>query len=91
MHDGGWHFSYLGGIDKIQAKLEAFSHAELNRPEFRSDEHIRWAAENGVDLFHREGSFQFVELDDSYPQYVLDNPERFREYVFLPEGKPTRH
>ena len=38
---GGWHFSYLGGIKKIQEKLESFNHTEMNRREFKDEEILK--------------------------------------------------
>jgi hypothetical protein len=31
--DGGWHFSYMGGADRIKAKVAATAHQEINNPE----------------------------------------------------------
>jgi len=32
--DGGWHFSFLGGVEAIIKKIQAYSHQERNTPEF---------------------------------------------------------
>jgi hypothetical protein len=31
---GGWHFSYLGGVEAIRTKLESFAHAEYDTPDW---------------------------------------------------------
>jgi beta-1,4-mannosyl-glycoprotein beta-1,4-N-acetylglucosaminyltransferase len=32
IENGGWHFTYLGGEEKIKQKIESFSHQEYNNP-----------------------------------------------------------
>ena len=34
--DGGWHFSYLGGDEELDAKLTAYSHQEHNTQAYRN-------------------------------------------------------
>jgi beta-1,4-mannosyl-glycoprotein beta-1,4-N-acetylglucosaminyltransferase len=59
----GWHFSYLGGLEKIKVKIRSFAHTEFNREEFLDDKNILQALEEGKDLFKRPGvSYRFVSL-----------------------------
>lgn len=68
--NAGWHFSYLGGLEKIKTKIESFAHTEFNRDDIKSDNNISEAIERGVDIFRRQGiSYKFVSLD-SYPDYL---------------------
>jgi beta-1,4-mannosyl-glycoprotein beta-1,4-N-acetylglucosaminyltransferase len=60
----GWHFSYLGGIEKIKEKISSFAHTEFNRDEYTSEENIMRAMEKGEDIFRRPGvSYEFVPLE----------------------------
>jgi beta-1,4-mannosyl-glycoprotein beta-1,4-N-acetylglucosaminyltransferase len=60
---GGWHFSYLGGIEKIKYKIQSFAHTEFNREEYLTDENIIAAMEKGIDIFNRSGTiFKFVPV-----------------------------
>ena len=66
----GWHFSYLGGLEKIKTKIRSFAHTEFNKEEFLNDENIVNAMEEGKDIFNRPGvSYRFVSLLD-YPAYL---------------------
>ena len=67
--NGGWHFSYLGGADRIIDKIKAFSHTEMDRPEFTSVESVEKRIKNGQDLFCREkiDRFEFIEINPSFP------------------------
>lgn len=79
LHDAGWHFSFLGGIDAIQKKLAAFSHSEFgNVPREMLEARLR----RGCDLFGRNGKFFGVPLDASFPEFVVENQMRFRELIF---------
>ncbi len=79
LHDAGWHFSYLGGIDAIQRKLASFAHVEFGSvPKEILEQRIR----SGRDLFGRAGSFFGVPIDSSFPAYVLENRDRLRHLIF---------
>jgi hypothetical protein len=80
--NGGWHFSYMGGPDKISEKLQGFSHQEYNTPEFNNKEHILSVMHNGTDLFKRDQlmKMEVVPGDSHLPQYVRDNHDRFAAY-----------
>jgi beta-1,4-mannosyl-glycoprotein beta-1,4-N-acetylglucosaminyltransferase len=62
--NGGWHFSYLGGKDKIKHKIRNFSHQEYNIPEILSDEYIDFCISNGYSLF------DYYKNKNSKPQYI---------------------
>jgi len=80
--DAGWHFSYLGGIEGIRQKIRAFAHQELNKPEFAEPTHIRYAIEQGRDLFNRKSQeFEVSDLE-SLPACVVQNPLRFRHHLW---------
>ena len=71
--NGGWHWSYLGKEEKIIEKIESWAHQEYNKPQFKQLEHITTAINNGVDLFDRGDKYKIVPIDESYPQYIIDN------------------
>ncbi len=84
--EGGWHFSYLGGVDKIKTKIESFAHTEFNRPDITSEENISKAVKEGSDIFKRNGvSYEYVSVDSypehlrslmlQYPQFIRDVPK----------------
>lgn len=82
----GWHFSFFGEVDSIQAKLAAFAETQVNTPETSDPEHIRSCLETGSDLFFRSESYaqkQWVYLDDSYPepihQWLKLHPQYYHE------------
>ncbi len=82
LRGGGWHFSYLGGATAIRCKLAAFSHQDLNRPEFTGERHLARVTSLGLDLFGRAGMrFQFCELDERFPSAVLHDRQRYSRFI----------
>lgn len=80
--DGGWHFSYLGGVEAIQAKLKSFAHHELDRAPFNDPGFIRTMMAVGGDLFLRhDDCFRSEPLDDTYPQHLRDRQEQFAHLI----------
>lgn len=53
--EAGWHFSYLGGAEKVSEKINAISHTEVNRPEINNQAHLIRCIELGVDYLNRPG------------------------------------
>lgn len=77
----GWHFSYLGGVDAIVAKLNAFAHQEVNTPEVNNAEHLLKCVLTGRDYLGRPGykwafhpveyySPELVKIMLHYPEFV---------------------
>jgi beta-1,4-mannosyl-glycoprotein beta-1,4-N-acetylglucosaminyltransferase len=80
---GGWHFSYMGGVDAIQAKLAAFSHRDLNRAEYNSAAEIIRRVGANQDLFDREViTLETVAGLDHLPEYVRSNPSKFTTMIW---------
>jgi beta-1,4-mannosyl-glycoprotein beta-1,4-N-acetylglucosaminyltransferase len=83
VESAGWHFSYLGGVDRIIKKLEAFAHNEYNKPEYKSPDRIKELIYKGEDIFGRDFRYTFVKLDASFPKYILENKEKFKDLIYL--------
>jgi len=82
----GWHFSFLGGVERIRDKLAAFSESQVNTPENSDPAHLQRCLETGADMFHRKDDFaqkEFVPLDSSYPacieEWIADYPYAYKE------------
>lgn len=82
--DAGWHFSFLGGVEAIQEKLGAFSHAEKNTAVFSSAARIAARMGACVDIFDRNGfSWQQVPVDVSFPMWVRGREAKLRAQGLL--------
>lgn len=81
VENGGWHFGFLGGVDKIIEKIESFAHSEFNTPRYKDPDAIKAAIMEGADLFGRPMKYQFTEIDNTYPRYIVENKERLRHLI----------
>lgn len=64
IQNGGWHFSYLGGAERVSQKINAAAHRETNRPEINNLVHLKQCVELGVDHLHRLGyEYAFLPVD----------------------------
>lgn len=85
----GYHFSYLGGPDKVKTKIESFAHTEFNRADITSDENIINALNNGQDIFRRGGISYKVVSTTSYPEPIrslmLEYPQFIKDEVTIPD------
>ncbi len=83
LSSAGWHFSFLGGAEKIREKLLAFAHTEFNKEEFINEEHIKEALSKGEDILKREGvSFRYVPLS-YYPAALQKVMKQYPALVHL--------
>ena len=81
INDGGWHFSYLMSPEKIKLKVESFAHGEFNRKDITNIESIKNKINKNKDIFNRNISFQKVQIDDSFPEYIVKNIQKFSEFI----------
>lgn len=51
-YNAGWHFSYMGGMERVRQKLTSFAHQELNMPAIVSDENLTLAIRSQVSCWH---------------------------------------
>jgi beta-1,4-mannosyl-glycoprotein beta-1,4-N-acetylglucosaminyltransferase len=77
----GWHFSYLGGVDKIIEKLEAFAHTEYNKEKFKDREALAKALKEGTDFVGQGASFLTVPMDEAYPRFVLEHRMKYQHLI----------
>ena len=84
----GWHFSCLAHPDElvstIQAKAHAFAHSEADQPDVLDDARLRkMIASNQLWWDASYGSVPLIPtpVDDSFPRYVVANPERWAPFI----------
>ena len=78
--NGGWHFTFCGGEEMIKTKIESFSHTEHNTP--KVIESITDRIKNNKDPLLRDWYYyQVVEIDDSYPQYIVENQDKLSKWI----------
>ena len=81
INDGGWHFSFLKDPSSIRNKIVSYSHQEYNKEEFTDINLIKQKITQGEDLFSRNIKYEKVEVDQSYPNYITENKEKFKKWM----------
>ena len=79
--NGGWHFNNIMTPEEISKKLKTFAHIEYSNDDFSSPEIISKKIQQRKDLFNRGYEYQKVELDNSFPKYLLENKFLYKEYI----------
>ncbi len=89
--DGGWHFTYMGGdsksvIERVAHKIKSAAHQEFNNPKIMSKLESR--IKKGKDIFGRKSKFRRVDIDSSFPKYLIENIEQYRHLILPPPNSP---
>ena len=79
--DGGWHFSFLKKPKDIASKIKSYSHQEFNKDDFTDEQKIAERIKNEQDLFNRNIKYKKIEIDESFPKYILENKTMFKEWI----------
>lgn len=78
----GWHFSYIGGMERIIKKIQSFSHQEFNNEDILNEERIKRAIESGRDLFDREISdFASISIGALMPNEIRKNRKKYEKWL----------
>ena len=81
INNGGWHFSYLMSPSEILNKIKSMAHTEFNKVKFANIENIESNIKNGLDLFDRKIPFKKVLIDETYPKYIRDNVQLYKDWI----------
>lgn len=76
--NGGWHFSFMGGEEMVRTKITSYSARDLANEQVLAN--IKNNIENDQDVFFR-GKLTKVELDNTFPQYVLNNLSKYSKMI----------
>ena len=73
IENAGWHFSYMGGFERVVDKLSVFSHSEWDTPENRDRENMR----------KKIDALPLVAIDESFPRIIYENQEEYIKKGFI--------
>lgn len=79
----GWHFSYFGGLRRIQTKITSFLHQEFNLPEHVDMSTIHKRVQAGDDVYGRpEQSFRVGPVDYPLPFAMYARPGAWNHFFY---------
>ena len=79
--NGGWHFNNIMSPEEISKKLRTFAHTEYSRDIFSSPNVIKKKIEEKKDLFNRGYEYERIDLDESFPKYLLENIKIYKDFI----------
>jgi len=77
-HQGGWHFSNMGGLDELRRKLDSYDHQEINTEDNQAKLEQRY--NEGTDFLGRK--HQNYTDESEWPQYLKDNREKYKHMLW---------
>ena len=75
IRNGGWHFTFQGGAQRIKDKLSSYSYHEINTEETRVQ--IEKIIKNNKDIKGRY--IKFWKDERKLPHYLLENKQKYKE------------
>jgi beta-1,4-mannosyl-glycoprotein beta-1,4-N-acetylglucosaminyltransferase len=89
--DGGWHYSYFGGVGGIYEKMTQFLHQELVTKENTHPDAIDQKIKAGVDIWGRENEQRFeIGPANDLPYTVLRDLPKWTKH-FAADWRPEFH
>jgi beta-1,4-mannosyl-glycoprotein beta-1,4-N-acetylglucosaminyltransferase len=89
---GGWHFTCIGNMETFLYKIQSYMHHDrCYRGKYRDiDELKKIFAERVLkerrDIFDfMDSQYEFVAIDGTFPAFIRENRERFRELIYAPD------
>jgi beta-1,4-mannosyl-glycoprotein beta-1,4-N-acetylglucosaminyltransferase len=82
--NGGWHFTYLGGLEQIKYKIRSFGHQEFNNTNYLNDDDIKKKLEKGIDFFNPK-EYRFIPVKIKapfFPEYLAQNQENYSGIIY---------
>ena len=77
---GGWHFSYMQTPSQILNKIKSFSHGEYNNKNI-NEKNIEEKILNSEDIFGRDIKLKKINIDNTYPEYILRNKDKYSDWI----------
>lgn len=85
--NSGWHFSFLGGTDKIIKKIEAWAHPEYNNEKYKNRVFIEACVREGKSIFDPRTRFKLADVNDAqlpFPQIIKTNQGAYAHLILTP-------
>ena len=79
--NAGWHFNNIMSPELISLKLKTFAHSEFSGSRFSDVSVIKNKIKNKIDLFERGHIYKKVDIDKSFPSYLIENLEKYKHYI----------
>lgn len=81
--NGGWHFSYTGGLERVQEHLANTPDQQLRGVNVSHDIHKNeeLMAKGKDPTGWRPHVWRVVPIDDTFPRYIIDNQDKLVKFI----------
>ena len=79
--NGGWHFNYLLDPKDISKKFKSLAETSWDKEKFYNEKIIEDKIKKKQDLFERGHTYEYVSIDDSYPDYLRENLNKYSKWI----------
>ena len=76
LEEGGWHWSYFGGVERFKEKMVAGADAQQAAVDDAIDR-----VEGKQDPLGRGKVYQPIPIDESFPEYIRNNQDKYAEFI----------
>ena len=76
LEEGGWHWSYFGGVERFKEKMVAGADAQQAAVDDAIDR-----VEGKQDPLGRGKVYQPIPIDVSFPEYIRNNQDKYAEFI----------
>ena len=73
--------NFKNGIKIFSKKLKTYAHIEYSNDEYSSVSVIKKKIIEKIDLFNRGEKYEAVKIDSSFPQYLVENTQQYKDYI----------
>ena len=77
----GWHFNNIMSAKEISLKLKTFAHSEFSSKKYSNETIISDKIKDQVDLFERGHKYQKINFDESFPNFLVNNKEYYKDWI----------
>ena len=62
-------------------KIKSFAHGEFNKEHLVDEKNIARKIQMGSDVFERGYKIKRVDIDDSFPEYIINNQDFLKAWI----------
>jgi len=77
--NGGWHFSYLGGEEKVRNKIENTTHFEHNSEEKKNK--VKEMVNKGMHIGDPNVKIKYIKINKTFPKTIKNNLNKYKHLI----------
>ena len=82
IRNGGWHFGYLGGLEKVQYKIRSAAHTELNTKNINNKQKIQKQINEGTFLVdEKRWQAKYEPIENLFPETISNILKDFPDLI----------